>query len=106
LHPSAASWSRWIAVITSALRELGATFDVVAESHQPEVLREMVALGMGWTVLPIAQGRGLTPARGKPIAERRLVVARRIGAPPHPGADALVALLASSGGAERTRRRT
>jgi DNA-binding transcriptional LysR family regulator len=109
------SWGPWVsfpasshtrAVITSALRELGATFDVVAESHQPEVLREMVSLGMGWTVLPIAQASGLKTARDKPVAERRLVVARRIGAAPHPIADALVGLLAFSRGAERTRLRT
>ena len=45
------TWGPWVtfparshtrAVITAALRALGAPFDVVAESHQPEVLREMV----------------------------------------------------------------
>ena len=97
------SWGPWVsfpassytrAVITSALRELGASFEVVAESHQPEVLREMVALGMGWTVLPIAQAGRLQPARDQPVAVRCLVIARRTAAAPHPVADALVALLA------------
>ncbi|MEZ5227576.1 MAG: LysR family transcriptional regulator [Acidimicrobiales bacterium] len=41
--------------IVAALHERGATVDVVAVSHQPEVLRTMVELGLGWTVLPVAQ---------------------------------------------------
>ena len=80
------------AVIAAALRELGAPFEVVAESHQPEVLREMVRSAWVGRCSRSRQAGGLKPARGKPVAERRLVVARRIGATPAI-ADALVALL-------------
>lgn len=66
-------------VVQRALRRVGAPFDVVAESHQPEVLREMVRVGLGWTVLPATARRSDTAdlAVGPPIAQRRLVVARR-----------------------------
>jgi DNA-binding transcriptional LysR family regulator len=96
------TWGPWVtfpeashsrAVIAAALQQAGARFDVVAESHQPDVLREMVVLGMGWTVLPTAQAGPLHPARTKPLVERRLVVARRIGAAPQPAADNLIAAL-------------
>jgi len=105
-----ATWGPWVtfpegshtrALIQARVRELGAAFDVVAESHQPEVLREMVRLGLGWTVLPMAQAERL-PAplrRGRkaPILSRPLVAVRRHSAPPHPAAEALLAaLLAAS----------
>ncbi|HSL56432.1 MAG TPA: LysR family transcriptional regulator [Acidimicrobiales bacterium] len=96
-------WGPWVTfpagshtrvVIGRALATLGARFEVVAESHQPEVLREMVRLGLGWTVLPVAQAESgpdpLHPAAGAPVAVRRLVVARRTDAVPDPVADALV----------------
>jgi DNA-binding transcriptional LysR family regulator len=93
-------WGPWVTfptgahtrlVIEQALRRVGAPFDVVAESHQPEVLREMVRVGLGWTVLPPAAGRRSTtsPAVGRPIADRRLVVARRAEALPNPAGVAL-----------------
>jgi DNA-binding transcriptional LysR family regulator len=92
-------WGPWVTfpagshtrlVIQQALRRLGAPFDVVAESHQPEVLREMVRVGLGWTVLPASGRRPATsPAVGEPIAERRLVVARRAAAVPNPAGEAL-----------------
>jgi DNA-binding transcriptional LysR family regulator len=93
-------WGPWVTfpagahtrrVIQQALRRLGASFDVVAESHQPDVLREMVRIGLGWTVLPPASGRwpATSLAVGPPIAERRLVVARRAEAVPNPAGDAL-----------------
>ncbi len=98
-------WGPWVtfpmgshtrSVIAGALRSIGAPFEVVAESHQPEVLREMVLLGLGWTVLPTVQTAGLTPVRAAPIATRRLVVARRTAAAPLPAADALIHTLRSS----------
>jgi DNA-binding transcriptional LysR family regulator len=98
-------WGPWVtfpsgshtrSVIAAALRSIGAPFEVVAESHQPEVLREMVFLGLGWTVLPIVHAAGLHPVRATPIASRRLVVARRIAAAPLPAADALVHTLRSA----------
>lgn len=57
-------WGPWVsfppgsqphALIASALHARGAPFEVVADSHQPEVLCEMVRLGIGWTVLPVVQ---------------------------------------------------
>lgn len=93
-------WGPWVTfptgahtrlVIQQALRRVGAHFDVVAESHQPEVLREMVRVGLGWTVLPpVVSGRSTAGAAvGQPIAHRRLVVARRAEAVPNPAGDAL-----------------
>ncbi len=89
------------ATIVSALTELGATVDIVAVSHQPEVLRTMVDLGLGWTVLPVAQAESgsapLQRARAEPIATRRLVAARRRGSVSDPAAQALVDSLSGRG---------
>lgn len=81
-------WGPWVlfaegshtrSVIEQALVSLGAPLNIVTESNQPEVLRAMVALGEGWTVLPKVQaGDGLSV--GRVIAERNLVLARRDGA--------------------------
>lgn len=105
-------WGPWVTfpagahtrlVIQQALRRVGAQFDVVAESHQPEVLREMVRVGLGWTVLPPAAGRRSTasPAVGRPIADRRLVVARRAEAVPNPVGEALEQALHQAVAGER-----
>jgi len=85
-----ARWGPWVTfpegshsrkLIATSLRRAGASFDVVAESHQPEVLREMVKLGLGWTVLPAVQAERapgeLIPASSEPVAHRVLVVAWR-----------------------------
>ncbi len=90
-----AKWGPWVlfaatshtrAVIERALVDLGAPVDVVTESNQPEVLRAMVALGEGWTVLPKVQaGEGLRV--GRVIAGRQLVLARRDGAAVDPVAE-------------------
>ena len=98
-------WGPWVtfplgshtrSVIAAALRSVSAPFDVVAESHQPEVLREMVMLGLGWTVLPTVQSAALTPVRATPLATRSLVIARRIASTPLPAADALINALRSA----------
>ncbi len=85
--------------IVAALADLGATVDVVAVSHQPEVLRTMVDLGLGWTVLPVAQAESgplpLRRATAPPIAQRRLVAARRRGSLRQPATEALVDTLMS-----------
>jgi DNA-binding transcriptional LysR family regulator len=94
------TWGPWVlfpagshtrSVVVDVLRREGAPLDVVAESHQPEVLREMVRLGNGWTVLPTSQAehgdRPLSP--GRPLATRRLVVATRSGAVHDPAVDEL-----------------
>jgi DNA-binding transcriptional LysR family regulator len=104
-----AGWGPWVSfpagshtreVVATALEAAGARFDVVAESHQPEVLREMVLLGVGWSVLPLA---GLDAATELQVVEprlaaRRLVLARRAGAPPDPAVDELATALVAGAG--------
>ena len=100
-----ADWGPWVSyprgshtreVIAAGLVAAGAPFTVVAESNQPEVLREMVRLGMAWAVLPAVPAEtGSEPlkrARRRPVAERRIAVARRSGLP----ADAAVEALAEA----------
>src|SRR6185312_8999498 len=59
------TWGPWVtfpagshsrALILGELARLGAPATIAAESHQPDVLRQMVELGLGWTVLPNADG--------------------------------------------------
>ncbi len=98
------AWGPWVtfpsgshtrAVIAESLRRSGAGFEVVAESNQPEVLREMVLLGVGWTVLPLAGLGSLDGLRvvRRDLVVRRLVLARRAGARPDPAVDELAAAL-------------
>ncbi|HWE55896.1 MAG TPA: LysR family transcriptional regulator [Acidimicrobiales bacterium] len=100
LERPARDWGPWVSfpsdshtrsVIQRALRQIGAPFNVVAESHQPEVLREMVRVGLGWTVLPAAARRSDTAnlAVGPQIALRQLIVARRSDAVANPAGLAL-----------------
>ena len=83
-------WGPWVSfpegshtrrLIAGALQQKGAVFDVVAESHQPEVLREMVSLGLGWTALPAVQAEKppvtLRRVGGEPLVSRTLVAAWR-----------------------------
>lgn len=83
--------------IVDALSDLGATVDVVAVSHQPEVLKTMVELGLGWTVLPVVQAesgdRPLRRARPEPLAQRSIVAVRRRDAITVPLIDGMVASL-------------
>ena len=103
------AWGPWVTfpegshtrhIIAAGLAALGAPFDVVAQSHQPDVLRKMVGLGLGWTVLPVAQAEAgtdpLIPVRTRAVAERRLVLARRQDAHSGPATEALAAALAAS----------
>lgn len=98
------TWGPWVLfpatshtrqAIAARLGELGAPIDVAAESHQPDVIRKMVELGLGWTVLPRTQGvvasSGL--ASGAQIMERQLVLARRADSVHDPAADELAARL-------------
>jgi DNA-binding transcriptional LysR family regulator len=98
------TWGPWVLfprdshtrhLIARELRRRGAPLEVVAESHQPEVLREMVQLGMGWTVLPGAQAEhGDRPLHaGTPLVTRQLVLARRSGSIADPAVDVLAAEL-------------
>jgi DNA-binding transcriptional LysR family regulator len=106
------TWGPWVtfpasshtrSLVAAALAELGAPFEVLAESHQPEVLRGMVALGIGWTVLPVLQAETeptpLARARAQPLLTRRLALARRSGAlVTTPAAEALGRELRSAAG--------
>jgi DNA-binding transcriptional LysR family regulator len=92
------TWGPWVTfpagshtrgLIDATLRRIGVLFDVVAESHQPEVLREMVELGFGWAVLPTVQAGRLRPI--SPLTKRSLVVAQRSAAAPNAAAEALAA---------------
>lgn len=100
----ASTWGPWVlfpagshtrAVVVTLLAGLGAPLDVVAESHQPDVVREMVSLGSGWTVLPVSQAeRGDRPlAPGRELATRQLVLAVREATIHDPAVDAAAARL-------------
>ena len=113
----AATWGPWVlypsgshtrSVVVAALRALGAPLDVVAESHQPEVLREMVRLGAGWTVLPRSQAEhGPRPLRdGRPLGSRQLVLAMRASAVRDPAVDLLVEHLQATSPTPVTARRS
>ena len=91
----ASTWGPWVGfpaashtrqVIAAALRTLGAAYDVVAESNQPDVLKEMAALGLGMVVLPAVQAetapRPLQRLVAEPLTQRTLSVVRRKSANP------------------------
>ena len=99
-------WGPWVTfptgsltrdLICEALRATGSTFSVVAESNQPEVLSEMVLIGMGWTVLPRIQAErppaSLTPVQKTPLLKRSLVAATRDSNLVNPAASELVSAL-------------
>ncbi len=99
-------WGPWVTfptgsltrdLIGEALRSAGSTFSVVAESNQPEVLSEMVLIGMGWTVLPRIQAErppaSLTPVQKTPLLKRSLVAATRDSNLVNPAASELVSAL-------------
>lgn len=66
------------------------------ESSNPQVLRQMVALGFGWSVLPRAVAESgpepLEPARVRPVAHRGIVVARRAAVGEDPRAETFLEL--------------
>ncbi|NNE13304.1 MAG: LysR family transcriptional regulator [Ilumatobacter sp.] len=96
------TWGPWVLFpegshtrhqIVERLRERGAPLGVVADSHQPDVLREMVGLGLGWTVLPEVSEVDDGLVRGPVLFDRRLVLARRRRVVGDPAVDELVARL-------------
>ena len=97
------SWGPWLLFpsgshtrhrITERLRELGAPIRVAAESHQPDVLRQMVALGLGWAVLPVDPGLDdHLMTIGPELVRRQLVVAARTGSLRDPAVDELAVQL-------------
>ncbi|MBT8240779.1 MAG: LysR family transcriptional regulator [Acidimicrobiia bacterium] len=95
-------------LIAAELSELGAPFEVVAESHQPEVLLQMVRLGMGWTVLPVSQAEAgpepLERARTEPLLYRNLTAVRRSDRLDHPAADAFLEMLRNAASSDTSGR--
>ena len=102
------TWGPWVTfpedsltrqTIAAELQRRGAPFEVVAESNQPDVIREMVNLSIGWTVLPEVQAeRGERPLRRAlkdQFANRRLVAVRR-STSSNPLIDELLGVLTSS----------
>jgi len=97
-----ANWGPWVTypagsqsrhLIAAALARRGASMDVVAESSNPDVLRQMVRLGVGWCALPedVAE-TGTSPLRrlpGAALAQRGIVAIRRADALPNASAEQL-----------------
>lgn len=96
-------------LVTRALAARGVTMEVAAESSNPDVLRQMVLVGVGSCVLPQTVGRGgsspLTPLETKPLTSRPLSLIRRRNALPHAAADGLAAALVSAAARTTNRRR-
>ncbi len=103
-------WGPWVTfppsshtrqLVAAAVRATGADFRVEAESHQPEVLRQLVNLGLGWTVLPVLQAEAepnpLVRARRAPLLTRRLVLVRRRSTPVDPVGAELIERLIGAG---------
>jgi DNA-binding transcriptional LysR family regulator len=83
--------------IDAALARQGIAPNVILESGNPQVLRQMVALGFGWSVLPAAVAESPPEPlrrRGKSIARRSLLAVRRPDAPPDARAEAFLRLAA------------
>lgn len=92
------------AVIDAALAVQRIVPRVTLESSNPQVLRQLVVLGFGWSVLPerVAED-GPSPLRpsGDVLGERTLLGVRRPGAPPDARAEAFLALAVAAGSAAR-----
>jgi DNA-binding transcriptional LysR family regulator len=105
---SAARWvlypegSRTRRIIDAAFARAGIVPTVALESGNPAVLRQMVALGLGWSVLPPAIAEPTTTQavvrRGALLVERSLHATRRRESPPDPRADAFLALAVAQSG--------
>ncbi len=95
------TWGPWVLFpdgshtrhqINEHLRLLGAPLQIAAESHQANVLREMVSLGLGWTVLPDAsESSDDDLVRGRVLFDRTLVLATRAKSVSDPAAADLAA---------------
>jgi DNA-binding transcriptional LysR family regulator len=101
-----AQWGPWLlfphtsrtrTAIDRRLRAIGAPLQVEMESHQPEVLVEMVRLGLGWTVLPTTQAEHgqhrLARAMSEPLLSRTISAVTRRGGALHPAVAPFVAAL-------------
>lgn len=80
-------------LIGRALAARGVTMEVSAESNNPDVLRQMVRLGVGSSVLPLSVGEGgahpLRPWEATPLTSRALGLVRRRDGLPNAAADRL-----------------
>lgn len=92
-----ASWGPWLLFPTGShtrrqvedrLVALGAPVRVAAESHQPDVLGQMTALGFGWTVLTAGDADGAVTV-GPELVRREIVLASRSGSVADPAASDL-----------------
>lgn len=110
-------WGPWVGFPASsrtrsraaaALRRQGAGYEVVAESSQPAVLREMVRLGMGWCVLPASDAEvephALVRAIEQPLSHRTLTLVTRMGRPETPALSRLVGDLTETAARSAARR--
>ena len=72
-------------IIDAGLAARGIWPRISLESDNPAVLGQMVALGLGWSVLPEGVVEGVSPdlaaSRREQIAERTLLAARRAQSP-------------------------
>lgn len=97
------SWGPWVtfpqdsrsrSLARAELQRRGVDFNVVAESSQPAVMREMVQLGMGWTVLSSVDAErephALRRAQPEPVAERVLALSYRTDRPSSPALRRLI----------------
>lgn len=106
-----ATWGPWVMfpgdshtrqLVIDQLRILGAPLVIAAESHQPDVLHQMVRIGLGWAVLPVAQattgreGSADDVAAGAELVRRQVVLARRAGSVYDPAVDELADRLRST----------
>ncbi len=95
-------WGPWVAypsgsqsreLIVAALARRGVSMKVVAESSNPDVLRQMVRLGVGWCALPeVVAETGTSPLTrlpGPALTERGIVAIRRADALPNASAERL-----------------
>lgn len=101
LYPSG---SHTRAVIDAALAARRIVPRVTLESTNPQVLRQLVALGFGWSVLPeqIAEdGQPALVPSGGVLGERTLLGVRRPGTPSDTRAEAFLALALAAGTAAR-----
>ena len=90
-------------IIDAGLAARGIWPRISLESDNPAVLGQMVALGLGWSVLPEGVVEGVSPdlaaSRREQIAERTLLAARRAQSPPDARAEAFLRLVMDREGA-------
>lgn len=107
--PAPSGWGPWMLFPTTSrtrtaierrLRDIGAAIVVEMESHQPDVLCEMVRLGLGWTVLPVAQAEfgpnKLRRVMDEPLLTRTISAVTRPGGASHPAVQTFISSLSEA----------